>query len=58
MIARLSERFGFDLIAEGVETEEQRQLLLDNGYKYAQGYYFAKPMPVAEVFEWLRTSEK
>ena len=56
MIARLSERFGFNLIAEGVETEEQRQLLLENGYEYAQGYYFAKPMPLDELLVWLNSS--
>ena len=53
MIARLAERFAFKLIAEGVETEEQRQLLMDNGYQHAQGYYFAKPMPVEELLNWL-----
>ncbi|MDG6100093.1 EAL domain-containing protein [Alteromonas sp. ZYF713] len=53
MIARLAERFAFKLVAEGVETEEQRQLLMDNGYQHAQGYYFAKPMPVDELLSWL-----
>jgi EAL domain-containing protein (putative c-di-GMP-specific phosphodiesterase class I)/GGDEF domain-containing protein len=53
MIARLSERFAFKLVAEGVETEEQRQLLIDNGYEHAQGYYFAKPMPLDELLNWL-----
>ena len=53
MIARLAERFAFKLIAEGVETEEQRQLLMDNGYQHAQGYYFAKPMPMDELLDWL-----
>ena len=53
MIARLAERFAFKLVAEGVETEEQRQLLIDNGYEHAQGYYFAKPMPLDELLDWL-----
>ena len=53
MIARLAERFAFKLIAEGVETEEQRQLLMENGYQHAQGYYFAKPMPMDELLDWL-----
>ncbi|MDW1972650.1 EAL domain-containing protein [Vibrio sp. 431] len=53
MIARLAELFAFKLIAEGVETEEQRQLLMDNGYQHAQGYYFAKPMPMDELLDWL-----
>ena len=33
------------IICEGVETEEQRQLLIDIGGRYAQGYLFDRPMP-------------
>ncbi|NVK55057.1 MAG: EAL domain-containing protein [Alteromonadaceae bacterium] len=54
MINKLAERFKFNMIAEGVETEEQRQLLIDNNYCTAQGYLFAKPMPVEDALIWLR----
>lgn len=37
------------IIAEGVETEEQRALLSHLGCLYAQGYYFYKPMPPDEL---------
>ena len=36
------------VIAEGVETESQRQLLVKMGCLYGQGYFFYKPMPKAE----------
>jgi EAL domain-containing protein (putative c-di-GMP-specific phosphodiesterase class I) len=36
------------VIAEGVETEEQHQFLLDNGCMYFQGYLFSKPVPIDE----------
>ena len=39
-----------DVIAEGVETAEQRQILLDMGCKKFQGYLFSKPLPL-EQFE-------
>ena len=39
-----------DVIAEGVETEEQCRLLLDSGCTHYQGYLFGKPMPI-EAFE-------
>lgn len=45
---------GIDLpvIAEGVETREQVDFLIDIGCTSAQGYYYAKPMPI-EAFEQL-----
>jgi len=36
-----------DVIAEGVETEEQRQLLFNEGCMHYQGYLFGKPVPIA-----------
>jgi diguanylate cyclase (GGDEF)-like protein len=40
-IARI---YGADVVAEGVETVVQRDILLRHGCRYAQGYLFAKPM--------------
>ncbi len=37
------------LIAEGVETEAQEQFLLDQGCGLAQGYKYARPLPLAEL---------
>jgi two-component system CheB/CheR fusion protein len=37
------------VVAEGVETEEQKQALLASGCTIAQGYLFSKPLPVGEV---------
>jgi EAL domain-containing protein (putative c-di-GMP-specific phosphodiesterase class I) len=39
---------GMDVIAEGVETEEQRQLLLSNACSNYQGYLFGKPVPIEQ----------
>ncbi|NDU91865.1 MAG: EAL domain-containing protein, partial [Ferrovum sp.] len=41
-----------DVIAEGVETEEQLQILLNKGCTHYQGYLFGKPMPI-DQFEVL-----
>lgn len=43
-------KLGFKVIAEGVETEEQKQLLISTGCDMAQGYYYARPMPI-EIFQ-------
>ena len=39
---------GMDVISEGVETEEQLKLVREMGCRYFQGYYFSRPLPVAE----------
>jgi EAL domain-containing protein (putative c-di-GMP-specific phosphodiesterase class I) len=48
-IINLAHNLGAKTLAEGVETEEQVEILCDLGCNYLQGYYFEKPIPV-EVF--------
>ncbi|WNF23790.1 EAL domain-containing protein [Mesobacillus jeotgali] len=43
----------FDVIAEGVEEQEQVSFLLKNGCKVGQGYHFSRPLPVKEMEELL-----
>jgi diguanylate cyclase (GGDEF)-like protein len=47
-IVMMANSLGLQVIAEGVETEEQQQTLLDNGCTNYQGYLFAKPVPIDE----------
>ena len=48
-IMALSDALGLKLIAEGVETPAQADLLRSLGCLYAQGYHYARPAPIAEV---------
>lgn len=42
------------IVAEGVETLEQLDFLLENECKYAQGYYFSRPVSSEEIIEYGR----
>lgn len=53
-IIQLIQGINLPVIAEGVETKEQADFLMDIGCFHAQGYLYAKPMPVSE-FEKLLT---
>lgn len=44
----MSHTLGLPIIAEGVETKEQADMLLKFGCKQMQGFYFSKPLPVEE----------
>ncbi len=47
-IVALARELEMETVAEGVETREQASFLRDIGCDLAQGYYFAKPMPLAD----------
>jgi diguanylate cyclase (GGDEF)-like protein/PAS domain S-box-containing protein len=47
-IVALAQSFSLDLVAEGVETEGQRQFLLKHGCPHFQGYLFGRPVPAHE----------
>ena len=54
-VIRMARWLDLPVIAEGVETREQVNFLLDVGCSYAQGYYYARPMEAA-AFEALLTN--
>ena len=47
-IMNLARWMNLKVVAEGVETKEQLERLREAGCDYAQGYYYAKPMPRSE----------
>ena len=48
-IIRLAQALGREVVAEGVETEEQQTFLTEEGCPLAQGYHLSRPLPAAEV---------
>jgi EAL domain-containing protein (putative c-di-GMP-specific phosphodiesterase class I) len=47
-VIKLADALGMDVITEGVETEQQLRTLTAMGCRHFQGYYFSRPVPVAE----------
>lgn len=45
---QMTKSIGLDIVAEGVENLEQARFLVESGCRVAQGFYYAKPMPVEE----------
>ncbi len=54
----MAHKLGLKVIAEGIETQGQQDLLVHAGCDYGQGYLFAKPLPVAEFEKLFATSSK
>ena len=48
---------GLEVVAEGVETQEQFELLREINCDYQQGFLIAKPMPLSELETWLSVNK-
>ena len=50
----LLKQMDLEVVAEGVETKEQLDMLMNAGCDVVQGFYYAKPMPIAKFREFLK----
>jgi len=50
----MAQSLGFDVIAEGIETERHVEFLRRHGCELGQGYLFGRPMPAAAITQRLR----
>lgn len=55
-VMNISQSLNFSVIAEGVETEKQRQMLEDCGIPYMQGYYFSRPLEQENALSYLKAT--
>ena len=53
-VVGVGDAFGLQVVAEGVEQRSQRDRLVELGCRYAQGYYFAKPLSVPDAASLLQ----
>ena len=54
-VIRLAHALGLGVVAEGVETQAQRDLLLAMGCDELQGFFYAKPMDASALLDWFGT---
>lgn len=51
-VLTLAKRLNMATVAEGVETPEQAKWLIERGVNYLQGYYFSRPLTLAQLASW------
>lgn len=57
-IIALAQTLGLDVIAEGIETQTQLNLLRSLSCKYGQGYFFSPPIPADKIPNWIKEYER
>lgn len=57
-VIKLAHRMGFQVVAEGVETEKQYLKLKELQCDFIQGYYFSKPLPREEFIRYLEEDRR
>ncbi|TYL46599.1 EAL domain-containing protein [Marinomonas sp. IMCC 4694] len=54
----LAQALDLETIAEGVETKEMEEALLNIGFTQAQGYFYGKPMTAAKALEFIQSGQQ
>jgi EAL domain-containing protein (putative c-di-GMP-specific phosphodiesterase class I) len=57
-IIGLGHTLGLRVVAEGVETQQEVNVLRTAGCDELQGYFFAKPLQASQLATWMRTNEQ
>ena len=57
-IITLADSLAIEVLAEGIETQEQETTLISLGCDYAQGFFYAKPIPVDDIPAFLKRWEQ
>ena len=56
-IIKIAKELGLLTIAEGIETKEQRDYLLEKGCDVIQGYYYSKPLSTLDFEDYIKNKE-
>ncbi len=55
VIAKIAHTLDMEIVAEGIETEEQAEILTRLGCQLGQGFYFSRPVPMSDIIRRLQT---
>lgn len=53
-LIKMINELGYQIVAEGIETEEMVQMLSENGVEYIQGYFFSRPVPENAFLDFMK----
>lgn len=53
---RMGQQLGFKVVAEGVETKEELEILRNEGCEIIQGFYFSKPLSLPDLVKYLQNN--
>ena len=56
-IAALSDSLDLDVVAEGIETEDQFEIIRELGCRFGQGFLWSRPLPPAHAMAWARNTD-
>jgi len=57
-IKALSDSLDLDVVAEGIETQEQLEIIRELGCKFGQGFFWSRPLPPADALEWAMNTNR
>lgn len=57
-VVSMAHGMGLKVVAEGIETQEENNLIIQEGIDYIQGYYHSKPLPVDAFLEFMETNAR
>lgn len=55
---RMAHQLGIDVVAEGIESADVYEFLLNAGCDEAQGYWMSKPMPLSEFLSFMKRDQR
>ena len=55
-IVMLGHKLGMDVVAEGIETEEEMKILQSLNCEYGQGYFFSKPLSASDATKLIQNN--